>query len=289
MVAVTHFTDPGCPWAYSARPAHATLRWRYGDQLQWRLVMIGLSESAQRYIDRGYTPAGQAKGYGAFRRRFGMPFATQPRERVSATARACRAVVATRLTTPAREDAVFRALQFAQFTTPIVFDEDEQIAVALHHVDGVDAATIVELIDDPQVLDAYESDRAEARTAVGTPTAAQGKSAATDGPVRYTAPSLIFESDGRRLEAGGFQPIEAYDVVLANLAPALERTPPPDEPLAALERFREGLVTAEVAAIMAGHLQQPDRQRAEEQLIDLVAAGGATRTPLGDDALWRLA
>ena len=35
-IAVTHFTDPGCPWAYSARPAHAVLRWRYGDALQWR-------------------------------------------------------------------------------------------------------------------------------------------------------------------------------------------------------------------------------------------------------------
>ncbi|MEA2377045.1 MAG: hypothetical protein QOD13_952, partial [Thermoleophilaceae bacterium] len=32
MIDVTHFTDPGCPWAYSAWPAHTTLRWRYGDQ-----------------------------------------------------------------------------------------------------------------------------------------------------------------------------------------------------------------------------------------------------------------
>ncbi|MEA2402680.1 MAG: hypothetical protein QOK00_3083, partial [Thermoleophilaceae bacterium] len=25
MIDVTHFTDPGCPWAYSAWPAHTTL------------------------------------------------------------------------------------------------------------------------------------------------------------------------------------------------------------------------------------------------------------------------
>ena len=40
---VTHFTDPGCPWAYSAWPAHTTLRWRYGQQLRWTVVMIGLT------------------------------------------------------------------------------------------------------------------------------------------------------------------------------------------------------------------------------------------------------
>ena len=56
--------------------------------------------------------------------------------------------------------------------------------------------------------------------------------------MRYTAPSLVFEQDGRRLEAGGFQPVEAYDVLLANLDPTLERTPPPDDPLDALAALR---------------------------------------------------
>jgi 2-hydroxychromene-2-carboxylate isomerase len=289
MIDVVHFTDPGCPWAYSARPTHATLQWRYGDQLRWRLVTIGLTEDAQQYVDRGYTPARSTKGYTEFRRRFGMPFSTQPRPRIAATSRACRAIVATRLTVPEREEAVFRALQFAQFTTPIVFDEDDQIEAALQGVEGLDAAAIVARLDDPDVRDAYEADRAEARSAAGGATEAQGKTASTDGPVRYTAPSLVFERDGQRVEAGGFQPLEAYDVILANLDPTLVRTPPAEDPLLALQRFREGLVTQEVAAIMAGHLQAPDRAGAEQALIDLVGAGRATRTPLGDDALWRAA
>src|SRR5258708_736369 len=104
MVDVIHFTDPGCPWAYSARPAHGALQWRYGDQLRWRFVTIGLPEDAQQYVDRGYTPARPPKGSPEFRRRFGMPFATQPRPRIAATARACRAIVATRLTVPEREE-----------------------------------------------------------------------------------------------------------------------------------------------------------------------------------------
>src|SRR5947208_25368 len=60
-VAVRHFSDPGCPWAYSASPALAVLRWRFGDQLEWRLVTIGLTEHADQYVRRGYTPAGSAR------------------------------------------------------------------------------------------------------------------------------------------------------------------------------------------------------------------------------------
>ena len=47
-ISVTLFNDPACPWGYSAIPALRTLEWRYGDQLDWRLVLIGLTESAQR-------------------------------------------------------------------------------------------------------------------------------------------------------------------------------------------------------------------------------------------------
>ena len=64
---VTHFSDPGCPWAWSASPAIAALKWRYGDQLDWRDVMIGLTENGSVYEARGYTPAGQARGYRNFR------------------------------------------------------------------------------------------------------------------------------------------------------------------------------------------------------------------------------
>lgn len=285
MVSVTHFSDPGCPWAYSASPAHAVLRWRYREQLQWRLVVIGLTEEADQYVRRGYTPAKSARGYLGFRRR-GMPFATQPRERVTATGLACRAIAATRLHAPELEHAVFRALQFGWFTTPGVFDDPAGLRAALEGVEGLDAAAIVARLGDPEVEAAYQADRAEARTAEGSPTHAQGKAAQSDGPVRYTAPSLIFESGGRRLEAGGFQPVEAYDVLLANLDPALERTPPPEDPLEVLEALPYPLVTYEVAAVMAGNNETPDPEAAEAALIDHVADGSVIRRPLGDDALW---
>jgi protein-disulfide isomerase-like protein with CxxC motif len=287
-IKATHFTDPGCPWAYSASPALAALHWRYGAQLHWRLVTIGLTEDAQQYLDRGYKPVRLSLAYMMFRDRFGMPFSTTPRSRISATAPACRAVVATRLRAPELEYAAFRALQFGTFTDGVVFDDDADLVRALSRVDGLDARAIVEAIDSPAVIEAYEADRALARQAAGRPTEFQGKAAQTDGPVRYTAPSVIFESaDGRSLEAGGFQPVEAYDVVIANLDVTLDRAPAPPDPLPALERFPYGLTTQEVAAIMTDGLDAPDRTAAETALIELAAAGEARRIPLGDDALWR--
>ncbi len=78
-IEVTYFNDPGCPWGYSVSPALAVLRWRYGAQLRWRLVTIGLAESAERYVQSGYTPARSALGQLMFRERYGMPFAVRAR------------------------------------------------------------------------------------------------------------------------------------------------------------------------------------------------------------------
>ncbi len=286
MISTTLYSDPACPWAYSESPALRVLEWRYGSQLNWRLVVVGLTESASQYERRGHTPARGALGQVRFRR-YGMPFAPAPKARLSATARACRAVVATRLAHPGKEWAVFRALQLANFTTPLLLDDDGQLAGVLRSVPEIDAEAIISRLDAPEVTEAYERDRAETRSAAGSPAELQGKTATTDGPVRFTAPSVVFESGGQRLIAGGFQPVEAYDVLVANLDPTLRREPPPDTPAPLLERFPDGLTTQEVALLLARGNDAPDRQAAETALIELVAAGKAVRVPLGDDALWR--
>jgi len=250
--------------------------------------MIGLSEDPERYLERGYTPTRMAIGYLRFRR-YGMPFSGEPRTRVTATARACRAIVATRLLDPRRENEALRALQFGWFTTTLVLDQDEDIALALEHVAGLDVEAVVGAIDDERTLAAYEADKKETRRAQGSPTHFQGKARQTDGPVRYSAPSLVFENGASlRLEAGGFQPIEAYDVLIANLDPTLKRQDPPETPDEALACFPDGLVTQELAAIMTHNNESPDRLAAQAALIELVGAGAARRTPLGDDAIWQI-
>ncbi|MFL5820577.1 MAG: hypothetical protein ACJ76S_07840 [Solirubrobacteraceae bacterium] len=289
-IQVLHFTDPGCPWAYCARPAHARLRWRFGEQLSWRLVLIGLSQSAQAYVDRGYTPEGAALGQRAFRARFGMPFAPHPKPRMAATAPACRAIVAARAAGPRFGEAAFRALQFMQFTTKGLLDDLDDLRRALGTIPDLDAEAIVSRVDDPAVVDVYEADRSLARSAEGSPTHAQGRSSSSDGPVRYTAPSLVFEDEeGTRLEAGGFQPFEAYDVVLANFDPTLERRPAPTSALEALAAFPEGMTTAEVAAVLRpSDLVDADVQGTEDELLSLVARGEVARDALAQDAIWRV-
>src|SRR5450755_2241248 len=163
MISTTMYSDPACPWAYSESPALRVIEWRYGDQLEWRLVVIGLTEDASQYVARGYTPLRGALSQVAFRR-YGMPFAPEPKARVSATARACRAVVAARLAYPGSEFDVFRAIQVANFTTPLILEDDEQLAGALAGVPGVDAGQIVAALDSPEVTEAYQRDRADTRT-----------------------------------------------------------------------------------------------------------------------------
>ncbi|HEX8155874.1 MAG TPA: hypothetical protein VF526_00700, partial [Solirubrobacteraceae bacterium] len=266
-----------------------TLRWRYAEGLRWTLVTIGLTEDAGEYAARGYTVTRSAIGYTTFRR-FGMPFQITPKPRLSATSPACRAVVATRHLAPELQTAAFRALQFAQFTTAGVIEDRATLRTALATVEGLDADTIVAQIDDPVIIAAYEEDRARARTAEGSPTEFQGRAADTDGLVRYTAPSLVFESaEGRRLEAGGFQPLEAYDVLVANLDTTLDRRPPANDPLDVLATFPYPLATAEIAAAMTEHLGLPDADGAEQALIAATGDGRVRHIPAGDGSLWELA
>jgi 2-hydroxychromene-2-carboxylate isomerase len=287
VISSTLYTDPGCPWAYSAIPALRVLEWRYGDQLAWRLVMVGLTEQASQYEARGYTPLRGALGQLRFRDRYGMPFSPAPKARVSATSRACRVIIAARLAQPGSEWLVLRALQLANFNTTLVLEDDRQLAAVLGGLDGIDAERIVARIDDAEVVAAYEQDRGETRTAEGSAAELQGKTAATDGPVRFTAPTVVFERDGLEMVAGGFQPVQAYDVLVANLDPTLLREPPPETPEPLLRRFPEGLTTTEVAALLVSGNDVPDRAGAEAALLELVAAGKASRGPLGDSALWR--
>jgi protein-disulfide isomerase-like protein with CxxC motif len=288
-IVAWHFSDPGCPWAYCSRPAIARLRWRFGDQLDWRLVMIGLSESTERYVQAGYTPGRMASGQRKFQDRFGMPFGGGIKPRMAPTSRACRVIIAAREESPALGYAALRAIQLMQFTTAGLLDDDEALRTTLEDIDGLDATAVVGRIDNPAIVAIYEEDKARARSAEGRPTHVQNRHSDSDGPVRYTAPSVIFEMpDGRGHVVGGFQPFESYDNALANLDPALQRRPTPERAAEAVLAYPIGLTTAEVAAIMRGSdLEDADLPAAERELIAAVDVGELVCIPAGTDALWR--
>ena len=240
-VSATLHTDPGCPWAYSALPALRVLDWRYGDQIR----LAGRGDRAHRARPSSTWPAGTRRGRAlesqiVFRDRFGMPFSLIPKaarrgHRAGPAARSWR-----RACRPGSEWRVLRALQLANFTTPLLLDDDgpagrRRCAACL----GVDADALVARLDDPEVTEAYERDRTEARTAAGLGVAAAGQDGDTDGPVRYTAPSLVLEP-----AAGAWRPAAGSRSKRTTCwwrtsTPGWRREPPPDGPeplLAALPR-----------------------------------------------------
>ena len=288
-IDVTYFCDPGSPWGYAAGPQLAHLRYRYGPQLRFRLVLIGLWETSEDRAAIGYRPVGSAQGNRLFRR-LGMPFSTAPRPRVLGSGRPCRAVVAARLRQPGREHDVLRALQFAYFTTSLMVDTDEGIAAALAPVPALDVDAIVGALDDPEVAAAYAADHAEARTAAGSPSEFIGSAVPdTSGVIRYTPPTLIFEQGPHRIEVGGYQPLESYEVAIAHIDRTLERRWNASDPIDALERLGYPLTTFEIATCMAEPRLPPDPDPVEDALVALAAEGRVTRTERGSDVVWALA
>src|SRR6478609_9202501 len=166
-IQATHITDPGCPFAYSAEAMVTALRWRFGDQLDWRLVMIGLADDPSTYVDRGYSAEWMTQAWLGFRDT-GMPFTLAPRSRVIATGRACRVVIAAGMESPRLAWRVLRALRFSWFTTTLLLDEDEALASVLDTIPGVPTAKLIGRLDDADVEEAYQRDRAEARSAEGS-------------------------------------------------------------------------------------------------------------------------
>lgn len=287
QVDVIHFTDPGCPWAYSAEPDFAALRYRYGDALRWRRVMIGLAETHEQYDARGYRPENSARSRTSFSRRFGMPFRFEARSRNQGTGLACRAVKAAELQSDDLAEALLRALRFGYFATGLLMDTDEGIRTQAETVAGLDVDRVLADLRSDEVEAAYQADRAESRNAdvSGRPMILQDKHADTDGANRYTAPSIVFEAGGQRLVAGGWQSFAVYDAMVANLAPDLERRDTP-EPEDLLPQFPHGLTTQEVAVACTANLKEVEREETLRKLVLLAFSGKARRVDVGDDALW---
>ena len=218
-----------------------------------------------------------------------MPFDTQPRERNIGTGRACRAIVAARLLDPAAELPAFRALQLARFTTTALFDTDEGIRAALARVPQArrDRARRDRRPGDRGGLPGRPRARAH-RGRQPDRVPGQGREHRRRRPLHGAVAALRRTATARRLEAGGYQPVEAYDVVIANLDPTLDRRGARRGRREVLAAFPYALTTREVAAVMAPHLVAPDDGAAEALLIDAAAAGRVRRETVGGGALWHL-
>ena len=247
-LTITEFSDPGCPWAWSAEPFRRKLEWLYGDALEWRLRMVVLADSPEEYEEKGFTPELMADGSAQIAAEHKMPIDTRVRPRLHATLPACRAVVATRIHAPGRERAIFRALQMRNFKGHFL-DEYETIESAARAA-GIRPADLFAWERDPEVLVALTGDKRAARQPSPRAAALDHKLATWSGGRRYTCPSYEFGREGGgRVSVPGFQPFAAYEIAVANLAPELGRRPLPSSVEEVLRWAGEPLATQEVAVV----------------------------------------
>jgi predicted DsbA family dithiol-disulfide isomerase len=277
-ISIVEFTDPGCPFAYSAEPHRLRLQWLYGDHdVDWSLRMVVLSHSPQEYLDKGFTPERQLASHEQISARYGMPMRLVQRPRMHATLPACTAVVATRLHRPQLEAAILRRLRLRNFSGELL-DEPATIAGAAADV-GIDPAELRRWMAEEAVRAAVDEDEAAARNPMPAARILDHKLANWPGGRRYTCPTyeITRERDGVTAVIPGFQPFAVYDVVMANILPDVERRQAPSV-RGALEWAGEPLATQEVAAVC-----DISRDDAREELERIAEA-----QPLGTDAVWAL-
>ena len=138
--------------------------------------------------------------------RFGMPLLMEPRARVT---RHLARLPGDRRHAPARPRA--RGRGAARAAARLVHDHAAARRGRRHRA-GARARRTARRRRDRRgdrrrgTLAAYEDDKRQTRSAEGGPTDFQGKARQTDGPVRYSAPSLVFDSeDGRAWRPAAFR------------------------------------------------------------------------------------
>jgi predicted DsbA family dithiol-disulfide isomerase len=279
-VEVIHFTDAGCPWCYSAEPVRIALEERYGGQLRWRNVQVGLHESAATTQDGGYSTAGLAESYRKIHERHGMPFCAEERPRLFGTWAGARAVKAAEMQGPEAGERLLRRLRFAWFAEVRAVDEPGELRSLAADVAGLDVARFEGDLAAASSAAAFARDRAEARRLDPVALALEKTAEGERGP-RYATPSYVFSTAGRSVSVPGFQPREAYEVALQNLAPALERRRAPDAAGFLAGHAGQAFATVEVAAAIGR-----SARTAAGQLEELAAEGAIKCTPMSLGELW---
>jgi hypothetical protein len=271
-IEITLYTDPACPFAFSAEPARLRLRWHYGDGLSWQLRMIVLT------LEPGEAEK-LAGGASSLQARYGMPIHPFPYPRPASSEPACRAVVAARMNAPGTETRLLRALRVRTMQGGLL-DDPDLIAAAAGDA-GLDGAELREWMEDPAVHEELARDIAAARDPSPAARALDHKLGGPAEARRYTAPSYEL----RRADATatacvpGYNPVETYEAAIANLEPSLPRRRPPASVTELLEWADAPLATAEVVTVM----QRPEAQVRAELAVAAVAS------PAGADTYWSLA
>jgi predicted DsbA family dithiol-disulfide isomerase len=186
-VEITLFTDPACPFAFSAEPVRWMLRWQYGDQLQWRTRMIVLTrEPGEAQM--------LAEGADGLQTRYGMPIARGPHARAAWCEPGCRAVVAARLHAPEAEQSLLRRLRVRTMAGGLIDDPDLLAAAASDA--GLEPERLLTWSPTDRVAKALEADAAAARSPSARARAMDHRLSGPREERRYSAPSYELRRPG---------------------------------------------------------------------------------------------
>jgi predicted DsbA family dithiol-disulfide isomerase len=267
-VEVTLFTDPACPFAFSAEPVRQRLRWHYGDQLVWSTRMIVLT-------DEPGEAEKLAAGAPNLQRRYGMPIDPAPYPRASSSEPACLAVVTARLDDPAAADRLLRRLRVRRMAGGLL--DDPALIDAAAQDAGLDPAQLRERSQTDEARDALAADRQAARTPTDAARALRHRLGGAHHVLRYVAPSYELSGANGACSIPGFNPYEVYETALANLDPSLESRSKPHDVDAVLAWGHEPLATAEIVALLGD----------DEARVRSALAVRASPTAAGADFYWQ--
>src|SRR3954454_919343 len=140
-VDLVHWTDPACPFAFSAEPVWCRLRWHYGDQLRWtlRMIVLTLEPGEAERLAEGAPNLQRIHGMPSDPRPYPRPASSEARcpaaraGRARAPEPACLAVVAARERAQGLEERLLRRLRARVMQLGLV-DDPELIAAAADDV-----------------------------------------------------------------------------------------------------------------------------------------------------------
>ncbi len=193
-VTVRHFTDPGCPFGFSAERQRHRLLWLYGDQIHWELHLIVLSEEKREWK--------ASEGMRRLQLLYGMPIDWRERLWGPATIHACRAVVAARLRWPDRADALLRRLRVLSMGGALL-DDSDTLEIAAEQA-GLPVKELAAYCAEPEVERALRADMAAARNPA--PGALAHKLGGPPGARRYSPPSYELVAGDDQFTLAGFFP-----------------------------------------------------------------------------------
>lgn len=275
-LSVRVFTDPFCPYAYSAEPTRWRLQWLFGKQLEWRDTMIVLS-GFDNEVSK-ISPEIAAEYKAKLASEYGMPINSQPQDRVQVSLLACTNYVAIRENAPHDAYAALRALRIASMDNKSLDEQDSITSVLVEA--GLNLPQLADWVTAPQTTEQLRADALAARNPGKYAQAFAHKLSQTSTDViRYSAPSYVFDYDNTHAELPGFWPLAAYEAIIGNLVPDLIKCDDPTSVQEILTWADTPLSTVEIATVYNKPVQQTK---------DELEAAGASFVTLGNDGFWSL-